>query len=111
MKYLILRLKKYIFIFSILLLFSPITHGQRTFLGKKLIQGHTLYTLLKPGDIPAIFNPLFIDIREASELYYDKEPLMVVVANGKAKAYSTWHLDQHEVVNDIISGTNIVATW
>jgi len=36
---------------------------------------------------------------------------MVVTAEGQAKAYSTWHLDRHEVVNDYIGETAIAATW
>ena len=73
--------------------------------------GHTMYTLLKPGDIPAIFDPAFISIAEAESLYYDNEPLIVVADGNKAKAYSIWHLDQHEIVNDYINGKAITVTW
>ncbi len=75
------------------------------------IQGHTLYTLLEPGDIPAIFNPEFTGVEEATQFYYPAEPLMVVSAGKEVKAYSTWHLDRHEVVNDFIGETAIAATW
>ncbi len=75
------------------------------------IKGHTMYTLLKPGDIPAIFEPEFIPISEADKFYYPEEPLIVVVDGGEARAYSTWHLDHHEIVNDYINGTKITVTW
>lgn len=75
------------------------------------LRGHTLYTVLKPGDIPAIFDPQFISVETADSLYYDEEPLLVVTAGSEVKAYSTWHLDEHEVVNDFIGGTAIAVTW
>jgi hypothetical protein len=78
---------------------------------KTEVRGHTMYTVLKPGDIPAIFEPNFIPVSKAGELYYDDEPLLVVVGGDEVKAYSTWHLDQHEIVNDYINGTAIAATW
>lgn len=78
---------------------------------KTEVRGHTMYTLMKPGDIPAIFEPSFIPVSAAGELYYDDEPLLVVVGGDEAKAYSTWHLDHHEIVNDFINGVAIAATW
>jgi hypothetical protein len=75
------------------------------------IQGHTMHTLLKPGDIPAIFAPEFLSVGEAGSLYHPDEPLLVVTAGEVAKAYSTWHLDRHEVVNDAIAGVPIATTW
>ncbi len=103
--------RKTAIIFVLFFLLSPLPRGQRPEPKKTEIHGHTLYAVLKPGDIPAIFEPQFISISEANTLYYDQEPLMVVIAEGEAKAYSTWHLDQHEVVNDYIGGKAIVATW
>lgn len=78
---------------------------------KTEIRGHTMYTVLKPGDIPAIFEPQFIPISEAEQDYYPDEPLIAVVDGDSAKAYSTWHLDRHEVVNDYINGKAITVTW
>jgi hypothetical protein len=75
------------------------------------VRGHTMYTLLKPGDIPAIFEPTFVPAVEADSLYHPEEPMIAVVDGSIAKAYSTWHLDHHEVVNDSIGGRAIAATW
>ena len=30
---------------------------------------------------------------------------------GQARAYSAWHLDHHEIVNDRIGKTAIAVTW
>ncbi len=75
------------------------------------LAGDTLYTVLKPGAIPAIFKPEFVSATKARTLYYDDEPMMVVRAGDEVKAYSIWHLDGHEVVNDHIGGAAIAVTW
>ena len=78
---------------------------------KTEVKGHTMYTLLEPGGIPAIFDPQFIAVQEADSFYYADEPLIAVVVSDVAKAYSTWHLDHHEIVNDYIDGRAITVTW
>ncbi|HHI02735.1 MAG TPA: DUF3179 domain-containing protein [candidate division Zixibacteria bacterium] len=95
----------------ILTVCSDISMAQRPKPKETEIKGHTMYTLLKPGDIPAIFKPEFISISEADEYYYPDEPLIVVVDGEEARAYSTWHLDHHEIVNDYINGKSITVTW
>jgi len=75
------------------------------------VLGHTMYTLLKPGDIPAIFEPEFVSIAKANSLYWDDEILMVVTDGKITKGYSAWHLDNHEVVNDYLGGAAITVTW
>ncbi len=75
------------------------------------VHGHTLHTLLNPGDIPAIFDPEFLGIERAADQYWPDEPVIVVTADGAARAYSTWHLDHHEIVNDQLEGTAIAVTW
>ena len=85
--------------------------GQRPEPRETEVHGHTMFTLLEPGDIPAIFDPVFRPVSQAESLYYPEEPLLVVAEDGTAKAYSTWHLDGHEVVNDSLNGSPIAATW
>jgi hypothetical protein len=94
-----------------ILLFTTSIWGQRRDPVKTLVKGDTLYTLLKPGDIPAIFEPEFIPVNESDSTYFDNEPLIVVVDGNEAKGYSIWHLDQHEIVNDYINGKAITVTW
>ncbi len=40
-----------------------------------------------------------------------REPVLGVVVDGAARAYSLWQLDHHEIANDEIAGTAIAATW
>lgn len=106
-----MHLQKLVIIcFCVLFIVSSL-FAQRPEPKKTEIMGHTMYTLLKPGDIPAIFDPQFISVLEAESLYYDNEPVIVVTDGGEAKAYSIWHLDQHEVVNDYINEKAITVTW
>ena len=75
------------------------------------VKGHTMYTYYPPGVIPAIFEPSFLTLAQADSLYYAEEPVIVVAVGDEAKAYSTWYLDSHEIVNDFIDGTAITVTW
>jgi hypothetical protein len=40
----------------------------------------------------------------------DDEPVVGVVHNGVAKAYSTWDLDHDEIVNDQVGGKAVAVT-
>ena len=94
-----------------LMFITSSAHAQRPEPKKTELRGDTMYTLLKPGDIPAIFEPEFLTVSEADSFYFDQEPLIAVVSGDVARGYSTWHLDHHEVVNDMIEGTAIAVTW
>ncbi len=98
-----------VLLFAMLLTSSVL--AQRSEPKKTEIQGHTMYTLLEPGGIPAIFEPQFVSVTEAEKTYYADEPLLVVVRGDDARGYSTWHLDHHEIVNEQIGGAAIAVTW
>lgn len=103
--------KRLLMIFCLVAFAAASIFAQRPEPKKTEVMGHTMYTLLKPGDIPAIFDPVFISISDAESLYYANEPVIVVTDGNKAKAYSIWHLDKHEIVNDYINGKAIAVTW
>jgi hypothetical protein len=75
------------------------------------IQGHTMYIVLKKGDIPGVYNPEYYGADKAADVYFDEEPLMLVSGETTIHAYSTWHLDRHEIVNDHIEGKALAVTW
>lgn len=75
------------------------------------IDGDPMYTVLEPDSIPAIRTPSFVTGRAAEAQMKPDEPVIGVVVDGEAHAYSTWHLDAHEIVNDEIAGTAIAASW
>lgn len=73
----------------------------------------TMVTVLPKDAIPALSHPVFISRAEADRVYADDEPILGVVdeKTGEARAYSLWHLDRHEIVNDVIGGRPIAVTW
>lgn len=74
------------------------------------IQGDKVSTLLPPDAIPSIDDPRFVPASEA-DFMQPGEPVVGVVQNGVAKAYSIWHLDRHEIVNDRIGDDPVAVTW
>ena len=73
--------------------------------------GDPMYTVLPPGAIPAIVEPEFVSGPEANGQMSPEEPVLGIVVNGEARAYSLWHLDAHEIVNDVVGGVPVAATW
>ena len=82
---------------------EPVAHG--------VFDGDTMFTVLPPNAIPAVTSPEFVSGEEAAAQMELAEPILGVVVGGEAKAYSLWHLDTHEVVNDKVGGVPIAATW
>lgn len=82
---------------------EPTVHG--TFFGDEM------YTLLAPDAIPAIQNPEYVSGEEASTQMLPDEPVMGVADGDDAVCWSTWQLDHHEIVNDVLAGKSIAATW
>jgi hypothetical protein len=73
--------------------------------------GDTMYTVLPPNAIDAIMEPEFVTGEEADEQMSPDEMVLGIMFGGETRAYSLWHLDAHEIVNDSIAGVPIAATW
>ena len=74
------------------------------------LEGEKVYNLIQPDRIPAIDEPVLVPAT-AADFMADDELVLGVVAGGIAKAYSLWHLDRHEIVNDWLGDEPIAATW
>jgi len=74
-------------------------------------EGEPMYSVLAPDAIPAITEPVFVAGKEATAQMKPEEPVIGVVLDGTARAYSTWQLDAHEIVNDRLGGAPIAVTW
>ena len=78
----------------------------------EMLEGEPMYTVLPKDAIPSVNDPHFLLADEADAVMDPDEPVMGVVGiNGTAKAYSAWQLDGHEIVNDVLDGQPITATW
>ena len=65
--------------------------------------------ILPRGRIAAITNPTYVPADEAA--IPAETPVLGVVIDGEARAYSLNLLNVHEVVNDEIGGTKFAAVW
>jgi len=74
-------------------------------------QGDPMYSVLPVDAIPAIRTPEFVTGEAADLQMLPDEPVLGVVIGGEVHAYSLWHLDHHEIVNDTVGGRAIAATW
>ncbi len=70
---------------------------------------NTLHVVLPRDAIPAISKPEF-EPASAARLS-DNELVIGVVGEREQRAYSTWQLDRHEIVNDVLEGRPIAVTW
>lgn len=61
--------------------------------------------------IPALTEPRFVPASEASRWLKPKEPVIVVVLEGQARAYPLQILIWHEIVNDRIGSLPIAVTF
>jgi len=61
--------------------------------------------------IPPIDEPKFVAQEEAGEWLADREPVLVVEQDGRARAYPIQILVWHEIVNDTFAGRPIAVTF
>ncbi len=90
----------------LILLFCPLwSNGQ-------VIEGEQIYHVLPRDAIEAIFNPEFISNAEGAQVMKaDEQVIGLVGPAGTAVAYSTWYLDEHEIVDDVVDGIPLAVTW
>jgi hypothetical protein len=69
-----------------------------------------IFRVLPRDAIPAIDLPAFEPAATAKA--FDNNELMIgLVGNTLRRAYSTWQLDRHEIVNDTFEGRPVAVTW
>ena len=76
-----------------------------------LVQGDPMYRITPPGAIPAIDNPTWTTVAQAERDMQPDEPVIVYQQDGETRVYSTWTLNNHEIVNDHVGDTAIAVTW
>jgi hypothetical protein len=76
------------------------------------IDGDSVYTVLPKDAITAILEPVLISGDQADSIMNDEEQVLGIIGpGGTPVAYSTWHLDHHEIVNSVIDGLPLAVTW
>lgn len=75
-----------------------------------MAQSERIVQVLPRDAIPAIDRPAFEAVAQARN--FDANELMIgLVGSSERRAYSTWHLDQHEIVNDTFEDRPVAVTW
>ena len=69
-----------------------------------------IFRVLPRDAIPAIDQPGFEPVAEA-RAFNANELMIGLVGNSEQRAYSTWQLDRHEIVNDRFEGRPVAVTW
>ena len=60
---------------------------------------------------PALLQPEFISVQEADSIWDDSARFLLAYIGKEAKAYSIKDLTHHEVVNDVLDGEPIMASY
>jgi hypothetical protein len=77
-----------------------------------LAQEDEKFHIVLPRDaIPAINDPEFETAARAERVMQDDELIIGLAGAREQRAYSTWQLDRHEIVNDVFEGRPIAVTW
>jgi len=78
--------------------------------GAAIAQSEQIVQVLPRDAIPAIDRPAFEPVAKARA--FDANELMIgLVGPSERRAYSTWQLDRHEIVNDTFEGRPVAVTW
>lgn len=67
--------------------------------------------VMPKGSFPKIDYPKYVEKHEALTMFFGKEPVIAVTINGVSKAFPLNMLTIHEMVNDELGGTPILATY
>lgn len=78
--------------------------------GQSVAQSDQLVKVLPKDAIRSIDRPRF-EAAAKTRSFDNGEPLIGVIGEREQRAYSTWQLDAHEIVNDTFEGRPIAVTW
>lgn len=78
--------------------------------GTAMAQSEQIVRVLPRDAIPAIDRPTFEAVAKA-RTFDANEPMIGLVGTSERRAYSTWQLDRHEIVNDTLEGRPVAVTW
>ena len=70
-----------------------------------------IVSLVPKDAIRSIDEPRFVSAAEAASQLRPDEPVIGLEIDGDARAYSTFMLSAHEIVNDVVGGVPVAITW
>lgn len=91
---------------------TPSDEWNKTDFTKKAVDLSEIMSGGPPKDgIPAIDDPSFVSQNAASKWLGNREPVIVLEINGRARAYPLQILIYHEIVNDSFEGIPVSVTF
>ena len=88
------------------------TRGWETDFSRHSVPFNEIFSGGVPRDgIPPLDDPKFTTPEQADQWLGDAEPVISFEINGDARAYPLQILTWHEVVNDVVGGVPVVATF
>lgn len=78
---------------------------------KRSVDLSEIQIVLPKGSFPTLDNPNFVKKPEGLQMFFAREPVIVVEINGSARAYPLNILTMHEISNDVLSGIPILVTY
>ena len=80
-------------------------------LSKRAVNLAEIRAVIPPDAIPAIDEPRFLSLEEASDWLSAESPVIAFERNGDARAYPLEILTWHEIVNDVVGGEPVIVTY
>ena len=80
-------------------------------ISKRSVDLAEIRSVIPPDAIPAIDEPRFLGLAEASEWLSAEAPVIAFERNGDARAYPLEILTWHEIVNDVVGGEPVIVTY
>lgn len=93
------------------LVLSLVVHMALPGAGAQSFIDDQVHVVLPRDAIMAIWNPQFDAMDRAERYMRDEEPVLGLVGDKEQRAYPTWLLDRHEIVNDVFDGFAVAITW
>ena len=80
-------------------------------LSRRAVSLAEIRSVIPRDAIPAIDEPRFLGLEEASEWLAPEAPVIAFERNGEARAYPLEILTWHEIVNDVVGGEPVIVTY
>ena len=80
-------------------------------LSRRAVSLAEIRSVIPRDAIPAIDEPRFLGLDEASEWLAPEAPVIAFERNGEARAYPLEILTWHEIVNDVVGGEPVIVTY
>lgn len=76
-----------------------------------LVEGDPMVRIVPAGAIQSIDDPKWVTVEQAQPKMQPEEVVIVYQQDDETRIYSTWSLNSHEIVNDVVGETPIAVTW